>query len=580
MGTVEGPDWAAVFPEVRDPMGRHDLLTRIDAIALDDFACPPPSPGRRAGALLTETSSVLFGEVLEALLVDQFDAIAGRLRSLRLLAEPGVVLASVHDYAMHCAGSLVVRALLRRLDARRRAGILTGVTPEDRYRCFVDEAASPAGLARLTADRPDLVAWARSVIARRLDAVADLLAATDRNWTAISAIVAGTGAADRVVSVGLGTGDTHGHGRSVAVLHLDSGASVVVKPRHLGVEQAFGTVASWLGAQVGVELPQLTGWSGDGHGWVEHVGPGTAPPAPAALRATGVLLAALHLLDATDVHYENLMVDRRGLPVVVDAEALLSPRVIGTDRPDDRLLGVVATGMLSLRHEQGAQRPGEVDPGALGYVAGASSPFRSWQVAQPGRDDARLEMTAVRVDHPGPMGGAPRRAAADRDELAGGFADVLSWVLAHRERSVARIRSAMPEDEGSTVRHVQRSTMVYAQVLRMATHPDFVTRADRRRGFGRLAVLGPRTPWSLIRSEVRQLDAGDLPAFRVPLRGTVVLDPLGRDTGARCTRPPLERCLDAVGRLTDDDAAQETAAVRSSLASWDTGDGRDSADAT
>ncbi|WP_222192505.1 DUF4135 domain-containing protein [Modestobacter italicus] len=541
----------------------------MDAIELDPLPAPP-HPGSVSSPAAAPVPAALFGEVMTGLVADQLQDTAGRLRPLRLLADPDAVVQTVTAHAVHLASTLAARSVLRRLDHRRRAGSLTGSTAEERHASFVAELASPAGLAGLVAEQPDLVAWVRAVVGLRLDAVADLLTATDRHWPTVAATVAGVHPGDRVAGVDLGAGDTHGRGRSVAVLRLDSGGAVVVKPRHLGVEQAFGTVASWLGEQVGVELPRLTGWSADGHGWVEHVGPGTAPPAPTYLRATGVLLAALHLLDATDVHYENLLVDRAGLPVVVDAETLLTPRLEGTDRPDDGLLGVVATGMLSLRREQAGPGDGELDPGALGYTPGAVSPFRSWQVVRPGRDDMRLEMAPVRVDHPGPAAAARHRTAADRDELERGFSDVLGWVLAHRERTIGRIDTAMPDDPAASVRYIHRPTMLYAQVLRMATHPTFVTRADRRRALGRLAVLGPATPWPLLASEIRQLDLGDLPSFRVPLRGTSVLDGLGDETGARCRQAPLARCLDAVRRLTDSDARREAAAVHTSLAAWDT----------
>ncbi|WP_170837479.1 DUF4135 domain-containing protein [Actinopolyspora xinjiangensis] len=496
------------------------------------------------------------------------------LSALTIIARPARVIDRVREHLVAQATALVARTLLQRLDDARRAGALRGHSAEERFAAFVAESASSSGIADIADDVPDMVAWVRLVVRTRRDAVLAMLHDTQSRWEAVTGAVAGARPEDRIEDIDLGTGDTHGGGRSVAVLLLDSGRRVVAKPRDLWVEQGFTRFASWLGERVGIEVPEPTSYSTDLRGWVEHFD-GRTPPAHGYPRVAGALLAALYLLDATDIHYENLLTDSRGLPVVVDAETLMTPRIEGLGfARSDGLLGVVATGMLSLRRERADDANDEFDdrafdPGALAYRPGDRSPFRGWKAVNVGRDDMRLEMASIRVEHPGPAPTAHPRTRAERDELVGGFTDVVSWVLRHRERTLRTIEESF---ERGSVRYVHRPTMLYHQVLRMATHPAFAGHEARRRVFGRLVVLDPPTPPRLVNAEMRQLAVGDMPSFRVSPRGTSVRDGHGADTGVRCRLSPLDHCLRAVSRLTDEDAEREAEAAHRALDVWGSGE--------
>lgn len=557
--------WNAVFPEVEDPEDLDALLRRIDAVELP--RAPRWRPDQALSCTVAErfaTEGPSFGVVTAHLVADLVEPVSDALRDLTLLAEPSRVSARIQEHLVVHANTLVVRTLLRRLDRARRAGTLDGAGPEERFAAYVAQVSTPAGLAALADDAVDLLDWVRLVVRLRRDAILAMLRDTQAQWESLSGTVAGVRSGDRVEDVELGSGDTHGRGQSVVILALDSGSRVVVKPRDLRVEQGFTRFSSWLGAQAGIEVPWPTSYTTELRGWVEYLD-GRAAPADGHLRVAGAQLAALYLLDATDIHYENVLTNRNGMPVVIDAETLMTPRVDspGVGHRPDGLLGVAATGMLSLRREQADDSL--LDAGALAYRPGGRSPFRGWKAVNVGRDDMRLEMSAVQVDHPGPAPAARRRSRADRDELVGGFTDVVSWVLRHRERTQHAIEEFF---DGGDVRYVHRPTMLYHQVLRMATHPAFASHEARRRVLGRLAVLDPPTPLPLVAAEMRQLAVGDMPSFHVPLRGTTVRDGHGADTGVRCRRSPLAGCLLAVGQLTDEDADNEAAAVQHGLAAW------------
>lgn len=558
---------ARIFPEL-DADELQRLLAWVDALTegVDPGREPFVVPSSGADPAWTRVAhhgdaerGMIFGEVVTPLIADLLDDAAAALNAHPLVEGDRVSL-RVRSHVLRQTTTLGARHLLRRLDGARAAGTLLGDTPEDRFAHFIDLTGSRPGVAALVADLPDLVAWLRHVTRLRLAAIVDAFDDTAREWPRIAATIPQVRADDRIVDLDPGAGDTHGGGAAVAILHLDSGARLVTKPRSLAVEQGFAAFTAWFGERVGAELPAPASHTTDRRGWVEFITP-SGTHAEGYLRSSGALLAALHLLRATDMHYENLVSNHDGLPVVIDAETLFTPVVEGTDRPRDGLLGVVSTGLLSLRRETA----GELDPGAFGYRPGAQSPYSSWRAVHPGRDDMRLEMVPVQVDHESPVPAGVSRGPDGVAAMTGGFADAMSWVLGNRDEVADAIEGCFPD---GAVRYIHRPTMSYAQVLRMSTHPAFASRRDRHRALARIAVLLPRAPEPLLASEVLQLTDGDLPSFSVPLRGTTVRDGRGIDIGARVVGAPLERCVQAIRELTGEAVETEVDVVRGSLSAW------------
>ena len=140
-----------------------------------------------------------------------------------------------------------------------------------------------------------------------------------------------------LVGLAGGAGDTHRHGRSVAIVEFSSGNRVVYKPRSLDVDRASATgrvdQRPWAvpAAARGAALIR------EDHGWAEFV----AKPVCLARRdrrgstnASGAYLAMLHALEATDFHYENVIASGE-FPMLIDLEALFHPLAEPANRLDE-----------------------------------------------------------------------------------------------------------------------------------------------------------------------------------------------------------------------------------------------------
>lgn len=553
------PRWSELFGDLGgEPLDQ--LLTWADA-APSDLPSDPTGgarPWRMAAAAGDGADDGVLGAAVAAIAAAPADRFADRLAALSLVGDVPALHARGVDVARSVVSEEVRRPLVALLAHDAAAGRTTGATPQERYDAWLAALLAPAGWARVERTHPDLLPRAVALAEQRLAALADLVERTDRYWSGIAADL-GLDPTARLVDLQVG-GDSHGGGRCVAVLRTSAGERLVAKPRPARVEEGYGSFASWLGEAAGVAvgdaaLPRPRFHHAGDSAWMEHL-PGLTSAGgrhAAYFTQVGVHLAALHLLRGTDVHYENLLADGAGRPAVIDAEALFTPRLGAREDLD-----VAATGLLSVPFGDAA-----FDFGALDYRAGGASPFRAWHVEGPGRDDLRLVMRPVVVDHPEVAPGA--RTGAEARAVEEAFAAVLDHVVEHRATVLGRLEATF---RSGRVRLIHRATMTYALLLRTATHPSFASDRDRQRVFARLAVMAPATDPAVLASEVRQLTAGEIPAFEVDLHDPRVRDARGRDTGARAAVAPYEDVVELVTRLDADHVARQVAVLRSRVGHW------------
>ncbi|MFB7469627.1 type 2 lanthipeptide synthetase LanM family protein [Kitasatospora sp. NPDC056184] len=422
---------------------------------------------------------------------------------------------------------IAARALVLELHTARGAGRLAGGTPQERFRSFLALTARREGLAALLRDYPVLARLLARACLDAADAHAELL---DRFTADRPLLVAGLlrgrdpGA---LVAVTADAGDRHRRGRAVAVLHFANGAAVVHRPRPPAAHRHFNTLLGWYGGRPGVPRLRALGVIDRGsHGWVEYAEARpclTRYDVERFYRRLGALLALLHVLDSTDLHFENL-VACGDQPVLVDVETLFHPAVPGSaagfagDPAARALAGSVhRVGLLPqlLIGDDGAVDVSGIGGGCTGRRL---SPVDGVDWAAAGTDEMRL------VRRPRPfgeahnrprLGGAPVEPAEHTEALVAGFRAGYT-ALAEGRDELTGPRGLLRCFADAEVRVVPRATRVYARLLDESTHPDVLREAGARQAVLDLlrtdAVDDPGHP-GLAGHEVADLWAGDVPLF-------------------------------------------------------------------
>ncbi|MFF0754260.1 type 2 lanthipeptide synthetase LanM family protein [Streptomyces sp. NPDC004267] len=559
--------WSPTLAAAQSPGPQHldpaEFVKAALAAAPGDPVLPSgPLPGTAGFAVVFAPFADLAGRRLLAAL----DPLVGRSAELpRVVAEFTARTAAA-------LGVLAARALVLELRVARVEGLLTGATPQTRFRDFVATTGTRAGLARLFAKYPVLSLLVGRSCVNAVAAMAELLTryAADRTEL-VARLLAGRDPGP-LAAVDRTSGDAHRGGRRVAVLSFADGSRLVYKPRPLAADRHFGELIDWYNARPGTPgLRTPTLLTRPEYGWSEFIEAGPCA-SPAELgrfyRRQGALLAIAHVLDLTDLHHENLIACGDH-PVPVDVETLFhppSPEDPAAD-PAGRALdeSVQRTGLLPqlILGEEAA-----LDLSGLGGGTDRRSPLEAigWEAA--GTDEMRLVRRPGSVpggDNRPRLDGAEAEPAAHAETLVAGFRAGYRAILTGRQELTGLLRR-FADDE---VRVVTRATQVYATVLVEATHPDVMREPADREALMRLlgtdAVDDQGWP-GLLDHEVAELGDGDVPVFTAR-PGRV---DLWSGTGARIPgaldRPGLARVTDRLAVMDEADLAGQERIIRASLA--------------
>ncbi|CAM5280573.1 Lantibiotic biosynthesis protein dehydration domain-containing protein OS=Streptomyces gougerotii OX=53448 GN=GCM10010227_00180 PE=4 SV=1 [Streptomyces diastaticus subsp. diastaticus] len=412
------------------------------------------------------------------------------------------------------------------------------------------------------------------------DAFAELLRRLVADHVALAEAGLPCGSDDRLlVDVEAGAGDSHGGGRTVALLRFADGTRLVYKPRPVAAHRHFNDLADWLGRLPGApRLRTLTVLDRGTHGWVEFVEVlpcRTEPQVREFYRRQGALLALLHALDGTDLHHENLIAHGEH-PVLVDVETLFHPAlpIAASDDPASRALhdSVHRVGLLPqfLLGDDSA-----LDMSAVGGGRAALSPVALAGWADCGTDTMRL------VRRPGRFRESANRPrlhertaepAAYTAELCEGFRAAYT-ALGEARAELLGPTGLLERFRRDEVRVVARPTAVYATLLDETTHPELMREAGARDAvLARLreGTLGHPALPGLEDEEIAQLWSHDVPVFTVRAGGTALTGVTGRAVPGTVPISGLARATGKIAALDSVDRQDQEWVIRAAMVSAST----------
>ncbi|MFD2421828.1 type 2 lanthipeptide synthetase LanM family protein [Amycolatopsis pigmentata] len=471
--------------------------------------------------------------------------------------------------------ALATRTLVRELHAA--AGTLTGADSSARFADFVRKQSSPRTLALLLRTYPVLARLVTVTCDQAVEAEAELLARFCVDRPAILAELLDDTDPGALVAVGLSAGDSHQHGRSVAILRLASGAKVVYKPRSLALYRHFAELVEWLNANTNrVTLRTARTVAGAGYGWAEFI-----PYRPCDsladvnqfYRNQGALLALLYALDATDAHCENL-VACGDQPVLVDVETLFHPARPGApetyaDPAAQRLSSSVYRSALLPQLLIG--RHGALDVSGMGGDSGATVPVDAvcWEDA--GTDRMRLVRRAVKfrtaVNRPS-FAGRQTEPADFRAPLLAGFRSGYETIVAGREDLLAP-GGPLRRSGDDEIRVLARPTRLYSVLLDESTHPDLLRDAlDRDRALDLLWADSADDDFRrrLVPHEHADLWAGDVPLFTGRPSARALWSADGACLPDLLDRPTLAHTLEKIEAMGEVDESFQEWVISAALA--------------
>jgi type 2 lantibiotic biosynthesis protein LanM len=470
------------------------------------------------------------------------------------------------------------RTLALELQASRMEGRLEGETPEARFRSFVVRLRQPAAALEILLRYPvlarDAAGYAEQWVEANLETVRRY--ATDRGEI-VRRLGGGRGQRGQpgpLVAIAAGQGDYHAGGRSVAVLSFRSGFQVVYKPKPLAVDVCFWELIAWLNDR-GVEPPlrRLAVVDRGSYGWVEHV---AARPCDSAAEVErfyarqGAWVALFYVLEANDLHHENLIAAGED-PVPIDLETLFQPA-----RPAPAASGpgflptadsVLNAGLLPRRFWATAGEGG-LDVSGMGTIGGQTVGVRS--IAGQGTDQMRWALHEMRLEEAAnlpTLRGSPVSLWEHVEPVLRGFRATYRLLWRCRDELLAA-GGPLCRFAGTPIRTLLRATSVYAHLLHVGHHPDYLQSAvDRDRLFDGLwldaVTYSPLRP--LVRTEREDLSAGDIPLWGSLADSTDLLHGAGRRVTGFFTASGMQLAAARLRALDEDDLERQSWLVHAAI---------------
>ena len=480
-------------------------------------------------------------------------------------------------------GHLVGRALkvvILELNVARVRGTLVGDSPEARCAHFASQLRSGRARDQIVEEYPVL---ARSIVTATdywVESSRELLRYLAQDAGALKDAFAAGGELGSLIAISGNAGDVHRRGRSVAIAEFSSGIRVVFKPRPLDVDRHFADLVAWINA-LG-RAPRLRAVQvltrGD-HGWAEFVSDVPCDSRDEIARfyeRFGAWLAVLHVLNATDFHYENVIASGE-FPMLIDLEALFHPLPQAPNAVDEpEQVGwealqrsVLRTGVLPFRAYDNEQSSG-LDMSAMGGAGGQRTPNRFPVLVAPGTDEMRLERDFVSLppsQNRPTLGGQPVDPAEFADALESGFTATYQLLLAQREALLAP-DGPIRKFANDAIRVVLRPTRQYALILSESNHPDVMRDAlDRDRLFDRLWVAVPGRPEleRVVAREHADLSSGDIPMFASKPSSVDLFTAQGEAIPGFFRHSGLSSAIERIEAMSEDDLRHQRWVVEASL---------------
>jgi type 2 lantibiotic biosynthesis protein LanM len=473
----------------------------------------------------------------------------------------------------------IARTLILELNLRRIRGCLSGDTPRGRFQHFCEQLASADGVSAILREYPVL---GRSIVESLTSWASFSLEFFTRlcvDWADLVANFCALGEAGTVSAIEWHRGDSHRAGRAVVHVQTTAGLRFVYKPRSLAVDVHFQELLTWMGDRcpqaplkpLGILDRGRYGWVG----FVEHTDCQSVDEVNRFYQRLGAYLALLYVLDATDIHFENVIACGEH-PFIVDLETLFHPCTRSTRAAVDPANNVLRTsvlrvGMLPHRSFASGFDVG-IDLSAIGGAAGQQSPFPipSWQSV--GTDEMRLHddrpTTTERKNRP-TIGGKPIEISKFSDSFLGGFQGMYRSLREHREHLLAA-DGPLARFENDETRVVLRPTIVYASLRQASYHPDVLRDAsDRDALFGWLWMSAKNDPHmaKIVAAEARDLRAGDIPLFTTHPRSGDVCTSSGETLRGVLDEPAIASVRYKLAGLDDGDLDRQSWIIRAALAS-------------
>ncbi len=389
-----------------------------------------------------------------------------------------------------------------------------------------------------------------------------------------------------VEAVKISNSDRHNGGRSVFIMTTGGGVQIVYKPKALGMASAWFELLATLSQ--GDSIEHRVAWTivRERYGWMEFIESTPCESAEDVVRffeRVGSQIALLTVLEATDVHFENIIASGDH-PVLVDAETLFHHRPKFNAGPggwgafDEVLMRISDSSLHTLLLPNLSSRMAVFN--GLSAEEEVESPSKVTVYENLNTDVVRSSSQIYRYDAPDNvprLRGERANVLEHTEALFDGF-ERTCRLLIERRAELQAPGGPLSAFADLSCRFVLRPTSEYARLLAHANQPDYM-RVGVERGllFDRLTTLPVpmeqvESCWGIVAHEQAAFTRLDVPFYEVAVSDKTVHLPDGTVVEGLLEAPSYTRALSKLDSLDEARIAFERDLMRTALFSSANGD--------
>ncbi|WP_192800168.1 type 2 lanthipeptide synthetase LanM family protein [Priestia endophytica] len=422
------------------------------------------------------------------------------------------------------------KTLILEINVMRQEEMLTGNSSEERYKHFcalLEEDWYKEQLINEYGVLFRLLATSVINLGRFLE---DLLQRLKTDKYEIEQQLLNKKSFDLVTAIKFGTGDSHNEGKTVSIIELDNDQKLVYKPRSLGIDHQFNEFIKFYNEisnleennlkVVNVIDKELYGWSQ----YIDYIECKNANEVSRFYHRLGQNLAILHIFNATDFHYENIIAHGEH-PVLIDLESLFHHAVIPDHQKTKNKVvnkglevirnSIVSTGLIPSTVTNERIEGNRFDLSGISNVKDQITPFKGKFIKNFKTDKIKIEKEHFVIEAGLNVPKIKGNFTSITDYLSDiekGFKQAYMIILDNKEKVINKFK----DFSGVQIRKIFRDTMKYAKLLDLSYHPDFLrNQIDREMLLNRLwfEVKNEGSVSKIASFEVMDMLRGDIPYF-------------------------------------------------------------------
>lgn len=405
--------------------------------------------------------------------------------SLRL--EQDKILQEIMEYSKSSLLEISLKVLIGELHEQKTNNMLKGATKEERYKYFDDSFLDITNINYILNKYQAL----NYLIYIRLNSIVNLIseALTRLSENIVNIREKISGKFYMLNSITLNTGDTHNGGKSVIIFNFDNDEKVVYKPHGLSGDTAIEDIYDFINSKkfLKTKMNHVKTIDKVNYGFQEFIKYAECTENDEAINyfyKIGVLLSLFTILKSSDIHSENMIVNKDN-PTLIDLETLLTNK--RSFNFDDNItlsymmqIGDSVLGNLLLPQNFETSII-DIDVSGLSGEGGQTSKkIYSFVLENQGTDEICLERKFVvsqennnRIS----LNGVKLDPLDYIDNIEDGFKECYTLINENKKQFIETINKIF---EVGRYRQVLRPTYIYAKYLDAAHHKNFMKSIDDR----------------------------------------------------------------------------------------------------